>query len=377
MALSPFQQAQDLIKKSQNVLIVLPDDPSLDTISSGLALFSVLEKLKKDAKVVCADFRLPPNADFMPKSKDIHSSLTSLRQFIISLNVSQTAVEELSYAIEGEKLNIYITPRNGYFEERDVSTSSGAFTHEVIIVLGAPDLETLGKLYDDHAEFFYHTPIINIDHQAANENFGQVNLVEVTATSTSEIVFELIKHLGEEHLDEYIATNLLTGIITKTKSFQSPVVTPKSLAVASHLIASGARREEIVKNLYQTKTLPMLKLWGRTLARLRSAKNGSVLWSLLTVDDFVKSEASPNDLPGVIDELIVNAPEAKAIAILHEAPKNTVRGIIYTPHYIDATALFKKWHPEGGKDFTTIRAEKADLFAVEQAIIPLLEKELR
>lgn len=377
MALTPFQQAQDLIKKTKSILIVLPRDPSIDVVASGLGFFLVLEKLKKEARVVCNEFRLPPNADFLPKSNDIHTELTSLRQFIVSLDVSRTSVEELSYDIQDQKLNIYITPRNGYFEEKDVSVGLGDFAYDLIVVLGAADLELLGKLYDDHTEFFYRTPILNIDHQAANENFGQVNLVDVTATSVSEIVFELAKQLGESLLDEYIATNLLTGIISKTKSFRSPVVTPKSLAIASHLIDSGARREEIIKNLYQTKSIATLKLWGRTLARLRSAKNHAIIWSLLTSEDFSKSGAGPEDLTGAIDELIVNTPEAKAVFVLYEKNPQQIRGIVSTPPHFDDFKFFKEYHPEGTRGFTKIKLEKTDLLAAEETILNILKTHIQ
>ncbi len=373
MALTPLQQAQDIIKKSSSIIIVLPRNPSVDAVASGLGLFLVLEKLKKDAKVVCNEFRLPPNVNFLAKSDDIHTELSSLRQFIISLDVSRTSVEELSYDIQNKKLNIYITPRNGYFEEKDVTLAYGNFAYNLIIILGAPDLESLGKMYDDQTEFFYRTPILNIDHEAANENFGQVNLVDVTATSISEIVFELAKSLGGELLDEYIATNLLTGIISKTKSFQSPAVTPKSLAIASHLIDSGARREEIIKNLYQTKSIETLKLWGRTLARLRSTKNNTIVWSLLTAEDFTKSGARPEDLPGVIDELIVNTPEAKAIFILYEKKPQQIHGIVSTPTNVDALAVFKAFQAEGSHDFTKIRLPEKDLLVAEQTILKILQ----
>ncbi|MDD5341997.1 MAG: hypothetical protein PHH01_04655 [Patescibacteria group bacterium] len=374
MALSPFQQARDIIKKSKNILIVMPRDPSIDVIASGLALFLVIEKFKKECKIVCNEFQLPPNANFLPKSENIHNDLTSLRQFIITLDVSRTNVEELSYDIRDKKLYIYITPHSGHFEAKDVSTESGKFAHDLIVVLGATDLDSLGKLYDDHTEFFYQTPTINIDHKAANENFGQVNIVDITATSTSEIVFELIKFMGEENLDEYIATNLLTGIISKTKSFQSPAVTPKSLAVASYLIDSGARRDEIIKNLYQTKSITTLKLWGRTLARLRTNKHRTIVWSLLSADDFVKSGARVDDLPGVIDELIVNTPDAKVILILYEAKPGRVQGIIYMPHYLDPVRILREFHPEIRKGFTKIQIDNTDIITLEQKLIKTLEQ---
>jgi nanoRNase/pAp phosphatase (c-di-AMP/oligoRNAs hydrolase) len=377
MALSTFQQAQEFINRSKNTLIVLPRNPSLDAISSSLGLFLVLEKLGKNSKIVCNEFTLPPNAGFLPKSEGIHTSLSSLRKFVISLDVSRTAVEELSYEIQDNKLQIYITPRNGYFEERDVTTSAGSFTYDLVVILESPDLESLGRLYDDNTEFFYRTPVVNIDHSPSNELYGQVNIVEVTAASTSEIVFELIKSLGENLLDEHIATNLLAGVISKTKSFQTPSVTPKSLAVASHLIASGARRDEIIKNLYQTKSLATLKLWGRALARLRSTEKQDIVWSLLSREDFIKSGAQVDELPGVVDELIVNTPVAKAVFILYEYAPGVVRGIIHTPAYVNDLDLFKDYAPKGTQDFTQAEFKGRDLAGAEQLVLDMLKPRIK
>jgi phosphoesterase RecJ-like protein len=377
MALSTLQQAPEFINRSKNVLVVLPKNPSLDAISSGLGLFLVLEKMGKHGKVVCNEFTLPANASFLPKSESICTDLACLRKFIISLDVGRTAVEELSYEIQDQKLQIYITPRNGNFEEKDVVTAVGNFSYDLVVVLESPDLESLGDVYDDNTEFFYRTPIINIDHSPANERFGQVNIVEVTAASTSEIVFELIKSLGDDLLDEHIATNLLAGIISKTKSFQTPSVTPKSLAVASHLIASGARRDEIIKNLYQTKSLATLKLWGRTLARLRSTNQQDIIWSLLNQDDFTKSGVDFDKLPGVVDELIVNTPSAKAIFILYEKSPNNIGGVIHTPSYVNDLELFKNYAPKGTQDFTRVEFKEMDLAGAEKCVLEILQPRIK
>lgn len=370
MVFSLTEQVHESIKKSQGILICLPKNPSTDAIAAGLALFSALEKLDKRSKVVCNEFSLPPHHQFLPKSKEILSDLTSLKKFIISLDVTQARVEELSYDIKDDKLNIFITPKNGSFRERDVSFSSTDYEYDLIFVLDAPDLESLGGLYDDNTEFFYHTPIINIDHSPSNEHFGQINLVDLTATSSSEIVFELIKGLKDDILDEYIATSLLAGIISKTKSFQSTSVTPRSLSIASHLVSSGARREEIVKHLYQTKSIETLKLWGRALARLKQDRENKIVWSLLALDDFDKAGSkNEEDVLSVIDELIVNAPEAEITFILYEKEKNVIKGVVSTPSKIDSSLMLKEFKPVGSKDFIRIQVEGSDLFTTEKRVM--------
>jgi phosphoesterase RecJ-like protein len=370
MTLSPKEQIYENINKSQNILICIPKDPTTDAVAAGLALFSVLEKMNKKAKVVCSEFTLPPHNQFLPKSKEIASDLTSLRKFIITLDVTRTKVEELSYDIKNDQLDIYITPKDGTFREKDVSLSSSDYEYDLIFVLDSPDLEMLGKLYDNNTEFFYHTPLINIDHNPANENFGQINLVDLTATSTSEIIFELVKNWKEDILDEYNATSLLAGIISKTKSFQTNSVTPRSLAIASHLISSGARREEIIRHLYQTKSVETLKLWGRALAKLKQDKENKIVWSALNTDDFIKSgSASEEDVLSVIDELIIDAPEAETIIIFFEKTKGNYQAIVNTPSTVDALLLFKDYHPQGTKDFTRIAIQAQSLEEAEQKVL--------
>lgn len=376
MVLSSQEQIKESVNKAGQILICLPKNPTTDAIASSLALFSALEKMGKQAKVVCNEFILPPNHQFLPKSKDILSDLTSLRKFIISINVQDAKVEELSYDIQNDNLNIFVTPKTGTIRERDVRFSSSEFEYDLIFVLDSPDLESLGSLYDNNTEFFYHTPIINIDHSPQNEHFGQINLVELTATSISEIIFDLLKTFAEDILDEYIATSLLAGIISKTKSFQSASVTPKSLAIASHLITSGARREEIVQHLYQTKSLSTLRLWGRALARLKADKKLGLVWSLLNKDDFEKAGiAQESDIPGVIDELIINAPEAKVVMVLYESGAE-IHGIINTPRIIDAIKMLAPYSPQGTKDFTKIIIKGKSLAEAEQEILALVKSYL-
>lgn len=373
----PIQQAVDLFEKSHNIVIALPRNPSTDAIASGLGLFLVLEKMGKKVKVVCNEFNLPPSHQFLPKSSEINSDLTALRKFIISLDLTRTQVQELSYDISDKKrLNVFITPKNGFFEARDVTTSASAYDYDLIIVIDAPELEALGQIYDDNTEFFYHTPIINIDHSAANEYFGQINIVDLVATSTSEIVYEMVKGFKENVLDEYIATSLLTGIISKTKSFQSASVTPKSLAISSLLIENGARRDDIIKNLYRTKSINTLKLWGRALARLKTEAEGRIVWSLLNRQDFEKSGAGETELDGVVDELMVNTPNAEIICLLYEGPNNGIKAIVNTGRTIDGLTVFRDFQPTGTRNFTRLAFTEPDLLSVEKTFVEVCKKYL-
>lgn len=377
MGLPPLEQAVTALEKSKSILIAIPKSVSTDALSGALALHHALTKKGKTASIVCSDFEFPDNHGFLKKETNVpvERELSQLRKFVINLDISNAEVEELSYDVQDTSLKIFITPKKGSFKENDVTTEHSEYAFDLIVVLDTPDLPHLGHIFENNSEFFYHTPIINIDHSAANENYGEINLVELTATSVSEILFELIKAIDANAFDQHISTALLAGIISKTKSFQNSNVTPKALKVASHLIDSGARREEIIRHLYQTKTIQTLKLWGRALARLKQDKTETTLWSLLTEKDFEKSGAAPADIVNVIDELVINAPNAKIVAMLYQTNEPGTRLLIHTPTSIDAFALLKEFKPRGNKHFTECALPDTDLLAAEARLMALLRIE--
>lgn len=350
-----WQQVQDLFHRATAVLIALPKQPSTDAIASGLALFLLLEKMGKKATVVSDEFALPDNHAFLPGSDVIKPNLSATRKFTITLNLAQAQVEDLSYDIEEDKLNIYITPKQGMFRDEDLHSEASKTEYDLIVVFDAADLESLGATFDNNTELFYNTPIINIDHRASNTNFGQVNVVELTATSTSEVLFTLVQEMNPQLLDEHAATNLLAGIISKTKSFQSSNVTPRSLAVAGHLIASGARRDEIISHFYQTKSLQTLRLWGRALSRLKSEHQERFLWSRLSKEETEQSKAGMADLSGVIDELIIDAPKAEIIALLTTNTNGETQALVHTRQTLNGMTLFREFQPEGTRALLTLR----------------------
>ncbi len=366
MALTLDQQLLEILNKAKLILITFSTTRGGDALGSSLALASFLEKQGKQVDLVVSNWQLPGIYRFLPNIKRIKNQLSSLRKFIVSLDLSSNKLEDLSYSVDNDRLHIYLTPKSGTFNASDLTTRSTNFMYDLVIVIDSPDLESLGEIYHNNTEFFYQTTIINIDHSINNEHFGQINLVDFNTASTAEIVFRILKNLHPDHLTADIATNLYTGLSAATKSFKTPSVTPETLSHAAELISLGARREEIVTHLYRTKTLPMLRLWGRALARLKSDSGRRLVWLLLQPDDFIKSGASEEDLPGVIDELVTTTPEAGVIILFYEKKPGTTCLLIQTNPGRNALDLLKPFNPTGDrlnaqmclKDKTLLEAEK-------------------
>jgi phosphoesterase RecJ-like protein len=249
--------------------------------------------------------------------------------------------------VEDGQLNFIISPDSGWFKPEDVTARTGEFKYDLIITIGTPDLESLGPIYDDNIEFFYKTSIINIDHQSANEEFGQINFIDLNAVATAEILFYFLKNYKPELISEDVATCLLTGIIQQTKNFKTTNLTPRTLLTASELITLGARREEIVANLYRTRNIASLKLWGKILNNLQTTPNSELLWSKISAADFQATGATDNDLTDIVDELIASVPSAKVIALLYETAPRQTKVLVYSLKNFNALDLLKEYAPQG------------------------------
>lgn len=305
MELSPKQQFIDQVSKSKTPLILTHERPDGDALGSLLALTMTLKKMGKEVSAVCVD-PIPAVFQFLPSISEISQEFTGTRDFIVTIEADQIQPDKIVYKLEDNKLNIVITPKHGQFKSEMVSFKDGGFKFDLIIVLDSTDPDRLGISFEANPDLFFETPVINIDHHAGNDYFGKVNIVDLTATSTSEILVSLIEALGQK-FDEDTATALLTGITTDTGSFQNANTTPKSLTIAAQLVAAGGRQQEIIKNIYKTRTLTTLKLWGLALSKMQLEAGHRFIWSALSKSDFDSVGAIEDEASGVIDELLKTA----------------------------------------------------------------------
>ncbi len=332
MAFNQEQQFIDLITRAKRILIIAKENAPVDAIASVVALTEFLKKLHKEIDSVIPGFKPSCAPKFLKNASSIRPELGAVRSFEITLNISKTPMSEITYDVRDNKLIVSVVPQHGEWTPADVAFTHGADRYDLIIAIDTPDLASLGKLFQEHADFLYRTPVVNIDRDPGNEHWGQLNIVDLTAVASSEIIFGLCGHWNRNLIDEDIATALLAGMIATTQSFRTQNVTPKTLATASELVAMGARREEIVHGIWRTRTIPTLKLWGKTLSRLEQDRELGIVWSTLVRQDFIEAGAGDTALDGIVSELMSYAPEAKIVVLVYETGTAHETGACVTIH---------------------------------------------
>jgi bifunctional oligoribonuclease and PAP phosphatase NrnA len=244
-------EVAESLRSADRFLLTTHENPDGDALGSLLAMHHVLTSLGKDSVMFLAskEFPLPVEYRFLPLEEVFHEAPVDLVDrdlvFLDCGNIDRMPVDWL---------------------QRDESTT------------------------------------INIDHHHDNTRFGTLNLVDVDASSTAEIVFALARELGAE-LTPDIAQALYVGLVTDTGRFMYENTTARTHQIAAELIEAGVDVDDTYRRLYEKVPLEKLRLVQRALASVETHADGALVISSVTAEDYAASGASEVHTEGIIDYL--------------------------------------------------------------------------
>lgn len=352
MALSPqsIQAALQTIEQHQKLLIIPHANVDADGLSSALACFEMFRQMGKDVTVICPDTK-PEFLAFLPGFEKLEQEVKENKDFIVTVNLSDgVEVDKLRYTVEDHRVNIIVVPKKGRIQKQHISLAEGEPKYDLIIVVDTADLALLGSVYKEHVDLFAEVPMLNIDHHISNTQFGQLHMIDPTAASATEVLYNFFTSTPQfkDKITPDIATLLLTGLITDTRSFQNPNTTPRSLEVAAELLEKGARQQEIIQHIYKTKPLSTLKIWGRALNRIQVDPAARIVWSTVSKEDLAEMDATSKETHGILDELISTIPDADVHVLFTELEEGGLKASMRSTAAIDVSQLAGQTYGGGG-----------------------------
>jgi phosphoesterase RecJ-like protein len=310
------------LRDAKRVMTVCHENPDADAIGSSLSIALALESRGARVNTVCVD-PVPDMYDFMPQ------------------------VERFRRAPEPD-----LEP-------------------DLIVVCDCGDLERAGAVVHENAGLFERVPIVNIDHHVSNPGFGTIDWVDATSAATCEQVTLLLPHLGlgYDAVGGDIVQNLTAGLVFDTANFAHSNTTPRTLRVASELVAHGAELPMIARRIYRTKPNAQLRLFGRVLARLAQSDDGLLVWSLVEDADFEAVGATKQMSEGLID-LLAQSATAEVAILFKDVGAQTRLSVRTRDDGVDATVLTGVF---GGGGHARAAGATVDLPSVEA--LPVVLKE--
>ncbi|MDD5043785.1 MAG: bifunctional oligoribonuclease/PAP phosphatase NrnA [Patescibacteria group bacterium] len=288
----------NLINAASRILVVSHQRPDGDTLGANFALCLFLESLNKVFSSFCLH-PLPAQFNFLPFSHKL---------------------------------------------KNDIEIFAGGA--DLIIILDSGDLRYAG-IEEQIKNLKTKAVIVNIDHHPTNENFGDLNIVNPGASSTTEILFYLFE-VGRIPISRPMATCLLTGILTDTSNFSNPATTADSLNVAAKLLSSGVILGEILPHILKNKSVAGLKVWGEVLSRLKITANGLAV-TFVTRRDIEENSIDEEAVSG-ISNFLNNLSGVKAAMFIKEELGGQLRINLRTSHDdVDVSRLAKFFGGGGHK----------------------------
>ncbi len=142
---------------------------------------------------------------------------------------------------------------------------------------------------------------INIDHHVSNSGCGDVNYIRPDASSTSELIYEVID--DKSQLDVEIAKALYTGMVHDTGVFQYSNTSPSTLRAAAELISFGFDFSELIDKTFYEKTYIQNQILGRALLESILFMDGRCVVSMVDKKTMNFYQAKPHDLEGIVSQL--------------------------------------------------------------------------
>ncbi|PIQ73090.1 hypothetical protein COV58_04380 [Candidatus Roizmanbacteria bacterium CG11_big_fil_rev_8_21_14_0_20_36_8] len=241
------QQIKDYFTKNVSGVIILPSKSTPDAIAAGTSLYLKLIEMGKNVSIISESI---PQSDLLGADKIKNDLQNGGDNLVVSFPYIEGTIDKVDYNIQGERFNLVIVPRTGSqkIKADEVQFSYSGGNIDFIITIDAPNLNSLGSIYQKNERKFSSATIINIDRHLINNSYGLINFVSKSSSSTSELVLEVIKKLGT-NIDKDIANNLYYGIITATNNLTSYSVTADTYEHIAELLRFGAVRKPAVTNV--------------------------------------------------------------------------------------------------------------------------------
>ncbi len=363
------QQIARLINKSNKILIATPENACGDALGSALALANTIKKLNKNIQAIIPE-SLPEKFKFLneySKTNPLSYHQLKEREFVLTVKNPQNHINNLYYQKDEGLLHIYLGGKNE-IKENDFEIKRN-HPFDLVFIIKSRDYERLGKIFEYNPELFIETPVVNIDNHPDNENFGEINLTDITSSSVSEIVMNLIHFIDRNLLDKAIATQILAGLIDATNNFQYPGTNPRTFNNAAILINRGGDQQKIIRYFYKTKSINFLRLWGRILHQLSQDRKNKLVWGKIQEKDFQQTNTRPDHAIQSLEEIKAHFPNMKTSFLIWNH-NNAIEGTIYSSSF----KIIKKISLEFGEK---INANNAVNFKVNSNNLEKTEKQLR
>jgi len=332
MNISEIKEIKELLSSPKNVVIVPHRNPDGDAIGASLAMYHYLNKKGHNVTVVAPN-DYPNFLKWLPGSKDVYKFDMQNRQ-------SKSAIEEAS----------------------------------IVFLLDFNALHRVGSDMQNTLEDFTGT-FIMIDHHQEPDTIAKYLYSDVSICSTCQMIYHFLEMLDDvSAIDENIATNLYTGIMTDTGSFRFPSTTSTTHIIVADLIEKGANNAKIYNNVYDNNSYGSLQLLGRALSNMVVIEKLKTAYITLTQDELNAFNYQKGDTEGIVNYALSVEGIIFAIIFIEDIEQQIVKISLRSKGKFSVNKFARAHFDGGGHDNAAGGKSKLSLDATISKFLKVLPK---
>ena len=240
--------------------------------------------------------------------------------------------------------------------------------YDLFICMDCGDLQRLGfsqKLFIESKQ------TACIDHHVSNEAFADVNYIVPDASSTSELVYNLLDY---DKMSLETAEALYMGIAHDTGIFRYSCTSPETMEAAAQLMRKGVDTAKITDRTYYEKTYVQNQILGRALLESIMVLDQRCIVSVVRLKEMEFFQAKPSDLEGIVSQMR----QTKGVEVamfLHETAPQTFKVSLRSTERVDVSRI-AKYFGGGGHVRAAGVTMKGSVHDVINNLTALIEKQL-
>ena len=237
--------------------------------------------------------------------------------------------------------------------------------YQVLLVLDTSAWAQLGPMADVIRNAKIKKAVL--DHHASADDLGAEMFRWEQAEATGRLVLDLADRLGVALTPE-IAVPAFIAVATDTGWFRFGSATADVFRFGARLVEAGVRPDHVYRDLYENESIGRLRLMGRAMGRTVTEREGRLIYTWLTLDDFQSADALPSDSEDIINTTL-SVTGTQVAVIFVEQPSGGFKLSFRSRCDFDCARLAEQFGGGGHKkaagasltgDLETVRARALD-----------------
>lgn len=301
---------------AKHILIIAHVNPDADSMGSALAMYAHVLRLQKKVTLFCKTEKMNPALKFLPFFDKVKSNLP--KDYDLAMSFDCGAIKRLGIDVDGA--------------------------------------------------------LVNVDHHVSNENYGSINLLDTSAISTSQVLYDFFKS-NDIKINAKMATCLFSGLVDDSQNFTTAKTDARAFLMAADLIQSGADNALCVQELFKNRSLASVRMKAKMLSEARLHCSGKLVSTLVERSFFEETGAYEVDCEEGLHESL-DLVSVEVAFMLRYTKDGRIKGSLRSKNGINMNELASEFGGGGHVHSAGFICDGNSLQEIENRLINVIKEKI-